>query len=220
LYDIGLAILSISHYNSAKENKLIPLSATQINDAARVLTRAFKNDSEVVYYFPNEADRENLLPLFQVELRYGLKYGEIYTTSPALEGIAIWLPPGETELSMWKMIKCGAWKLPFKMKPSFLYPYMNSVGNVLGGHHKNASFPHWYLMALCVDTRYQGQGFASKLLKPMLSRIDSEQLPCYLETTEEIYVPLYRHFGFEVIESIRIPGTPIIFRAMLREARK
>jgi GNAT superfamily N-acetyltransferase len=198
---------------------LIPLPVSQINHTAIVMARAFINDSEIVHYFPDEADRNKLLPMYRLVLDYGIKYGEVYTTSPALEGIAIWLPPGETDLSIWKMIKRGAWLLPFKMKPSFLFKYINSLANVKSSHHENAPFPHWYLFILCVDTEHQSKGFASKLLKPMLNRIDREHLPCYLETTEKIYVPLYTHFGFKVAESKKVPGTPVGFWAMLRQAR-
>jgi GNAT superfamily N-acetyltransferase len=195
------------------------LSVSQIDAATEVMVRAFKNDSEVVHYFPDEADRKKLKPMYRLVLDYSLKYGEAYTTSPALEGIALWLPPGATEVSIWEMIKCGAWTLPFKMSPSFLLQYINSLANVKSSHHENAPFTHWYLFILCVDTGYQSKGYASKLLKPMLARIDREHQPCYLETTEEIYVPLYKHFGFKVVEAKKVPGTPVGFWAMLRDAR-
>lgn len=198
---------------------MIPLEISQIDKAAKMLARAFKNDSEVVHYFPDEADRYKLLPMYHLVLKYGLNHGETYTTSPELEGIAVWLPPGETDLSMWKMIKCGAWSLPFTMRINFLYKYLNSLSNVKSSHHKNAASPHWYLFMIGVDPEYHGKGFASRLINPMLERIDREHLPCYLETTEKIYVPMYEHFGFKIVEFNNLSETPIGFWAMLREAR-
>ena len=198
---------------------MISLPVSRIDEAAEMLARAFKNDSEVVHYFPDEADRDKLLPMYRLVLSYGIKYGEIYTTSPSMEGIAVWLPPGETDVSIWKLINCGAWTLPVKLPPLFLIKYINSLANVKSSHYKNAPMPHWYLFLLGVDTEHQKKGFASKLLKPMLDRFDREHSPCYLETTEEIYVPLYEHFGFKVIESKKVPGTPIGFWAMLRATR-
>jgi hypothetical protein len=198
---------------------LIPLPVSQISQAAEVLARSFKNDSEILHYFPDESDRGKLLPVYRLILNYGLKYGEVNTTSPALEGIAIWLPPGKTHLSICRMIKSGAWMLPFKMPLSFLIRYINSLANIRSSHHENAPFPHWYLFILAVDTQHQGKGLAGRLLRPMLDRIDREHLPCYLETTEEINVPLYEHFDFEVVESKKVPGTPVGFWSMLRKAR-
>jgi ribosomal protein S18 acetylase RimI-like enzyme len=68
-----------------------------------------------------------------------------------------------------------------------------------------------------VDPAYQGKGYASRLLKPMLARIDRENMPCYLDTEEEKNVSIYQHFGFKVLEEVKIPSTDIILRAMLRE---
>ena len=198
---------------------MIPLPISRIDEAAEMLSRAFKNDSELIHYFPDEADRDKLLPVYHLVLSYGIKYGEVYTTSTALEGVAVWLPPGETYLSIWKMIGCGAWTLPFKVPLPFLMKYINSLSNIKDSHFRNAPMPHWYLLMLGVDTEHQGKKLASRLLKPMLERIDREHLACYLETTEKIYVPLYEHFGFKAVESKYVPGTPVGFGAMLRDAR-
>jgi GNAT superfamily N-acetyltransferase len=69
---------------------------------------------------------------------------------------------------------------------------------------------------LGVDPAYQGQGCASRLLKPRLARLDKEKLPAYLETTIEDYVPMYRHFGFEVIKEEVLPGSGAKMWVMLR----
>jgi len=34
-------------------------------------------------------------------------------------------------------------------------------------------------------------------------------LPCYLETHRRQNVSLYRHFGFQVLEEVGIPGTAV-----------
>ncbi len=51
----------------------------------------------------------------------------------------------------------------------------------------------------------------------MLARIDEENLPCYLTTSDENNVSLYQHYGFEVIEKGVIPDTEVSVWAMLRE---
>jgi ribosomal protein S18 acetylase RimI-like enzyme len=67
-------------------------------------------------------------------------------------------------------------------------------------HREIISDTHWYLQLLGVDPEYQGQGFASRLLRGMLTRIDEEGLPCYLETELAKNVPIYEHFGFRTLE--------------------
>ena len=49
-------------------------------------------------------------------------------------------------------------------------------------HQRLAPFKHWFLQTVGVSPQFQGKGYAGKLLRPMLSKIDEEDLPCYLET--------------------------------------
>ena len=97
---------------------------------------------------------------------------------------------------------------------------MKGLGQYIDAvHSRLATFKHWYLQAIGVDPMFQGRGYASKLLRSMLSRIDEEGLPCYLETLDEQNVSLYEHFGFKVIEESNIPETTLTNWAMLREGR-
>jgi ribosomal protein S18 acetylase RimI-like enzyme len=94
------------------------------------------------------------------------------------------------------------------------------VGDFIDAAHKRlAPFEHWYLQAIGVDPLSQGKGYAGRLLRPMIARMDEERLPCYLETLVEKNVRLYEHFGFEVIEEAPIPRTNLTNWAMLRKAR-
>ena len=74
-------------------------------------------------------------------------------------------------------------------------------------------------MLIGVDPKFQGKGYASRLIREMLLRIDEEGLPCYLETQKEQNVSIYQHFGFKVIDEFIIPGTTIKAWPMLREGK-
>ncbi len=84
-------------------------------------------------------------------------------------------------------------------------------------HAELAPEKHWFLQLLGVAPEHQGKGHASRLLRPMLERLDEEGLPAYLETTNPVNVPRYEHFGFEVVREGMMPGTPIRFWCMLRD---
>ena len=86
-------------------------------------------------------------------------------------------------------------------------------------HRKLVPYPHWYLQIIGVDPVYQGQGFSSQLVRPMLECIDREHLPCFLETNTEKKVAIYRRFKFEVASEDKIPGTELMSFAMLRKAQ-
>ena len=68
-----------------------------------------------------------------------------------------------------------------------------------------------------VGPDYQGQGYASTLLKAMFTRIDNDRLPCFLETQNANNVPIYQHYGFKVVEESIVPNTKVTNWAMLRE---
>jgi len=97
---------------------------------------------------------------------------------------------------------------------------MRGLGQYIDAvHGRLAPFKHWFLQAIGVDPQFQGRGYAGRLLRQMLARIDEAGLPCYLETLEEQNVQLYEHFGFTVAEKSAIPETNLTNWAMLRKAR-
>lgn len=83
---------------------------------------------------------------------------------------------------------------------------------------KHASPDSWYLFNEVVDPEHQGKGESSAILKPMMSYFDRIGKECYLETHDESNVPLYEHFGFELVDTPEVfPG--LTHYAMLRRPR-
>ena len=199
-------------------NNLFRLTKTQIKPAAEMMARAFHDDPGVVYYIPDVSERKNRSTyFFQFMIRYALLYGEVYATSPNLEGVAAWLPSEKVHMTLWRVIRSRG--LSMQLKPGRkTASQVGSFGDyVLSIHKRHAPFRHCYLLLLGVDSIYQGKGYASTLLKAMFARIDKENLPCYVETPNERNVPVYQHFGFKVVEESIVPNTKVTNWAMLRE---
>jgi len=199
-------------------DNLVRLNKAQAKPAAEVLSRAFQNYPLLRYYFPDELKRRKMASFFvSVPVYYGLRYGEVYATSTGLEGIAVWLPSENCPMAVWKILRSVPMSVLFGFgryggsKMRRMDAYIDEI------HKRLVPYPHWFLQAVGVDPRYKGQGYASRLLKPMLARIDEEGLPCYLETHDESNVSLYEHFGFTVIEKSTIPETNLTNWAMLRK---
>jgi GNAT superfamily N-acetyltransferase len=191
-------------------DNLIRINTKNYKSAALVLARAFFDYPESVYFMPDEVTRRKKQPsIYRMFLRQSIVYGEVYATSPKMEGVAVWqLVDG----------KNPAWRPGFSLGWWWLSLFSDKATN----RRREAYFSYitalrarvtperyWYLQAIGVDPVYQGQGFSSRLLKPMLARADREGLPCFLETQEENNVKLYEHFGFKVKEMGTIPGTNI-----------
>ena len=60
----------------------------------------------------------------------------------------------------------------------------------------------------------------SKLMKPMLSKIDKEHLPVYLETADEKNVAVYEHFDFKIVDKSIFSEANLTNWAMLRQAKQ
>jgi GNAT superfamily N-acetyltransferase len=200
-------------------NDLIRLDKSRLKPAAAMMARAFHDDPGSVYFFPDVSQRRNKLPyVFRLLIRYGLLYGEVYATSPNLEGVVVWLPSQKSYRTLWRNIRSGGLSLFFRVdwgaaaREYALGEYFESM------RQRCAPAAYWYLLLLGVDPVYQGKGYASILLRAMLGRAAQEHLPCYLETLTEMDVSIYRHFGFEVVEEGVFPGTEVTVRAMLRES--
>lgn len=180
-------------------NNLIHLNKAQIKPAAEMLARAFQDDPLYTYFFPNLIERKNKLHVFlEGSLRYGIVYGEVYATSSNLEGVAFWLP-FEKDFTIWRMIRSGFLSLLLGSGKKVISRMMSFSDYASPIHKNHTPFRHWYLTYIGVKSMFQGRGYASALIKPMLTRIDQEYLSCFLETQNEKNVHIYQHFGFKVV---------------------
>src|SRR5579883_2893688 len=88
------------------------LAASQIKAASQLLGRAFAEDPLMIYLVPAARKRASLLPaLFRIVLRYCQRYGVVYA-GPGLAGVACCLPPGQTNLTMARLIQTSLRGLP------------------------------------------------------------------------------------------------------------
>ena len=78
---------------------------------------------------------------------------------------------------------------------------------------------YWYLPALAFNPQHQGKGYASKLLNEMVSYIDKEGLPCYVESEGEKNVSVNQHFGSRVVEEFVALNATNKLVVMLRQSK-
>ncbi|MCK9357759.1 MAG: GNAT family N-acetyltransferase [Dehalococcoidia bacterium] len=202
---------------SIEMGNLIRLSRADVQSASRMLARAFVDYPLLVHAVADPARREREAAFFaQFDLYYGIRYGEVYATSPRMEGVAVWVPSERLPMTTCRLLGAVPWRV--------IAAFGRGVGRRLVGpsrhvdarHEVLAPFPHWFLSLLGVAPESQRHGFAGALLRPMLASFDARGLPCYLETMEGRNVARYEHFGFRVLEESSVPGTSLTSWAMLR----
>ncbi|HWA91550.1 MAG TPA: hypothetical protein VG889_16045 [Rhizomicrobium sp.] len=190
--------------------------ATQ-DDSARIaasLARAFFDDPVMMHFMPRDDERRAKLPrVFAVLLKMALPHG-LCRVSQGYETATIWKPPGAWHLSLWDYLANG---------PALLGIFGAKLFNVIATLDRiekvHPKIPHYYLQVIGTDPPAQGKGFAGAILRPQLAASDAAGMPCYLESSKETNIPVYRSFGFEVTGEIEIPDGPTLW-PMWREARK
>jgi ribosomal protein S18 acetylase RimI-like enzyme len=197
---------------------LVRLKPSEKRLAAKVYARSFFDYPMVTHYWPDPDRRARYLEWYLgCAINYGLAHGEVYTT-PDIAGIAVWLPPGQTHISMWRYIRAGFLALPFAMGiVQFFTVTMPSDNLVERVHEEIAQGPHWYLWGLAVDPDRQGEGIGSMLMRPGLESAGAQHLPCYLETHSERNGAFYTKFGFNLVRTVQVPGSDLCFWCFLRE---
>jgi len=196
---------------------LTKLSKYQIKLASKVLSQAFHNDPLMLYLFPDSTERENKLPsMMELLLRIGIKYGIVHTTSPKLEGIAVWFPSNKAKVTTWMGLLNGGISYFFKLgskavkKQNRFYNYVNSVHERLMPSH------HWYLSIIGINPKYQGRGLSRVLFGSIFNQIDNQNIPCFLDTNNEKNIWIFKRFGFKILKEYEIPDTNIVNWAMIR----
>ena len=199
---------------------LVRVNKSQAKPAIEVLKNAFKETYSKKYYLPNDVNREKAVRCFlSIGVHTGIKYGEVYAKSSNYEGAAIWLSSDKLPITSWKMLSSVSLMAVLGFFRNGGLKMMRVGEYVEKAHKRLAPSNHWYLQTIGVDPKFQGKGYAGRLIRPMLAKIDTQHLPCYLETFEEKNASIYEHFGFKVIERSSIPQTPFENWAMLRDAQ-
>lgn len=194
------------------------LESRQLREAAIVLARAFQDEPLFTYAIPDPGERRTRLPHFmQFELRHAMLYGEVYAPSPALEGIAGWLPSDRAERSIPALLRSGVLSLLRHggIRAANRMRHFEDAFTAMWRRH--ARFPHCVLEVLGVDPGHQGHGHAGMLIQAMLHRLDRESVPICLGTSTTANVSFYRQFGFEVAEESTLPGTGVSIWLMIRQ---
>ena len=189
----------------------------ELEPIVHVLARAFDDDPVPRFLFRGEwRRRRGLRTFFRIQLRHTyLDKDEVWTT-PDVAGAALWAPPGAPR---------PGWSDLARLTP--VLPYLTGLGRRLPDAARllasvdraRPRAPHWYLATLGTDPDRQGKGIGSALLQAVLTRIDEEASPAYLESSKERNLAFYARHGFEVTGEIHTPnGGPTLW-LMWREPR-
>ena len=168
-----------------------------------------------IFMFQREPERLDLQRRFYRSLVTSCSpKAVIHGTSPGLEAVSIWFPPGmdhSEDVDLDPFVP-GDFRDPGTMERM---QAVNDVIDALTGHLGDE--PQWYLHLVAVRPQYAGHGYASLLVKPMLDKAAKEGFPCTLITQTMENVHKYEHWGFSVVKEMAVPGSREKFCSMRKE---
>jgi GNAT superfamily N-acetyltransferase len=193
------------------------LRPDQVAAASETLAEAFWDDPLMHIVAPDEKRRAGVGPwFFEKALQYGMSNGEAWCNEDA-SAVAIWFPPGKTDMSPLGMLRVGMGALPLRAGARGAWRFMKAMA-ATEKLHKAVAGPHWYLLALGTRRHLQGQGLGSALLEIGAAKADAAGLPCYLETGTDENVAFYTKRGFDVTGDAEVYGFKV--RGMVRRPRQ
>ena len=94
--------------------QIVPVEATQILAASKVLGDSFQNDPVFCSFVSQEKRKKSstIEWIGKLMLQYASHYNTVYTTSEQIEGVAIWIPPSQFPLNNLRFLLSGAYALP------------------------------------------------------------------------------------------------------------
>ena len=140
----------------------------------------------------------------------------VYADSEEMKGFAVCLPPGFTGSKTIPFLLNGGMRLVFHSGLKVIGRMLSYETYAMKLKKKYTNNEDWYIYNLSVIHEEQGNGIATKLLKPMLEYCDMEKKTVYLETNKEKNVDIYKHFGFEVALQGNIPKSDVGHYAMVK----
>ncbi len=181
-----------------------------------VLADAFAEDPVFAWLIPPRLPgRDNRMRAFFTSMSRGyLRQGKPCFLGEDATAAALWAAP-------------GAWTMPLSQILLEAAPNALALrGRLLRAlrtqlHierlHAGQPRPHWYLGYLGTRRDRQGQGLGTQMLREVLTRLDTDGVPAYLESSNERNLPLYERNGFRVVGELQALGHgPTIWR-MWRE---
>lgn len=185
--------------------------ANDRSTVVRTLSRAFRNDPFITWFYPDELPRmPRIEGFFDLLWRANWPDGRIDVAADG-DGAALWRPPGR-------------WRVPRHTMlvnlPAMIGTYGMAAGRVLASlaamERQHPRYPHWYLMTLGVDPQAQGRGLGKALIRAGLDRCDAYRVPVYLESGDVDNIGFYERLGFRLLSKNGVRGGPC-FYPMIRE---
>lgn len=196
------------------------LSKKDIDVFANNIATSFKGYPLFEYFSNNNYNIKKMKKFWKVSLKTMSDKTFFISDSEKANSLAIFSPYEKGGISLWKYIKAGGLGLltTFGIKTT---KQMTSFEKYAMEIKNKYAYPGcWYLYVFVTMPEFRGKGLGSKIMHPMLDYLDKHNQDCYLETLLPVNVEIYKKYGFELKEEVKVPNTDLTLYAMLRTAKR
>jgi GNAT superfamily N-acetyltransferase len=171
----------------------------ELDTLTETLVLAFREDPVWSWGFSvRERGLDGMRAAWRLFLHSALGYDWVWRTEDG-SAVALWIPPGRADL------------LP-EDEERFVPLMREALGQdaerLLEAFERfeeaRPSEPHYYLSLLGTHPDRSGQGWGMGLLADNLARVDAEEAPAYLESSNPANVPRYERLGFAVFDEFAV----------------
>ncbi|KAF1989119.1 hypothetical protein K402DRAFT_402304 [Aulographum hederae CBS 113979] len=214
------------------EVRVVPIE--EYKEAAQCLAEAFAVD-EVARYFLDTPDRGHWSEKDKWDLHVSimeyLTYahclkGLVTTIGPNYGAVALWMPPGKNMDDFWTNLRCGMWRLNYKLSSEGKKRYFDEFMPLLHDTKASVMGPRdndsWYLVYIGTKPSSRGRGYARRLIEDVTELADLEGKACYLESSNEVNPQIYAKMGFEYVKRVHLQRAMrnVVMDIMVREPRE
>lgn len=192
------------------------LVSSDLPAAAKLMASAFSRDPSIRYLLGGTEAGGRDWEYFLCILKAVFGKCLILSQDEGLNSLLILFPPGLKAVPTGSFLLGGGAALFRSFGPGLFIRSLNYEGNCRAVKDRFATAHTWYCLCLAVSPQLQGRGIASRLIRPALEELEANRCSLYLETHRELNVSIYRHLGFELLDTAPIPGTNIAQYAMMK----
>ena len=179
--------------------QVLPESA--LDEAAKVMARAFSNSPAHTYIFRNDEEYRR----WALEWVFRRNLSIISSKCPsAIRGVLtdkggvvccfLWNPSSYVNISMWEMAKAGLWQMPFLFSLSTTLRMLSVMEEMDQFQEKYLTDEYIMLERMSVHPDYQGQGIGTRCLNSVL---EGTTCKVHLTTQGNRNVQFYKRLGFQ-----------------------
>lgn len=137
--------------------------------------------------------------LLEQLLRFGLRFGRVYTNADA-SAVAVWLGPGHPAATLYQLLRTGLlpaalWRLNwggFQRLRHYL------VATSWLRRHSLEATTHYYLLALAVRPDARSRGLGRRLLQATLVAMQATHAACYIDAQHPAQLGFFQRLGFRL----------------------